>query len=357
MAVYEQLVDYKQEDLYPYIGAKSFAKIVVGGTDDTSKDSDTAFFNFFSRFFDNSFKLDNASTKIGIDSSGKDDKGARISYTYPYGIKINNTTATSSSNPLEISLQYLSNTPEGDETPRNDSDTKIQILKVPQAISADRSTTADSATTAQKPAGNALTTNGFIYINNSGNFVTVSPQYSGADSAGSIFGFSETGSPMQFNVKRDENGNVSLGGGGGVTANKADAAQIYYLLGTASKDAGELNTVIIANDSPYFRSGNLYQSSDESLKTFTEDLDINLDDLATIKKGLFYWNTDETKTLDLGVTAQSVEALYPELVSENDGVKAVTYSKLGVIALAAIDKLNAKIKELESEIADLKSKI
>ena len=101
---------------------------------------------------------------------------------------------------------------------------------------------------------------------------------------------------------------------------------------------------------------NLYQTSDETLKTFTEDLDVNLDNLASIKKGLFYWNSDENKVLDIGVTAQSLEPLFPELVTETDGIKAVSYSKLSVVALAAIDKLYKRVKELEDEVEELKSK-
>lgn len=146
-------------------------------------------------------------------------------------------------------------------------------------------------------------------------------------------------------------------GGGGVTLGSTVSSQSYFILGTTTT-SGKVTEAFIGgaspNFSPYFRDGNLYQTSDETLKTFTGDLDINLDNLATIKKGLFYWNNDENKILDIGVTAQSVEPLFPEIVSETDGIKAVSYSKLSVVALAAIDKLYARIKELEDEISELK---
>ena len=104
----------------------------------------------------------------------------------------------------------------------------------------------------------------------------------------------------------------------------------------------------------YFKGGSLYHASDETLKTFIGDIDINLDNLSNIKKGMFYWKSDPDKFTNIGVTAQSVEALYPELVSTDKGLKSVDYSKLSVIALAAIDKLYARIQELEKQIDELK---
>lgn len=104
-------------------------------------------------------------------------------------------------------------------------------------------------------------------------------------------------------------------------------------------------------------STKLYQTSDETLKTFTSDIDINFDNLATIKKGEFYWKNDLSKTPDLGVSAQSVEALYPQIVDEVDGIKSISYDRLGVIALAAIDKLHLRIKTLEKEIEHLKKEL
>ena len=142
---------------------------------------------------------------------------------------------------------------------------------------------------------------------------------------------------------------------GGAQVDQADSDTSYYVLGASDKK----QTTIYGNfngKSPYFKNSNLYQTSDETLKTFTEDLDVNLDNLASIKKGLFYWNSDENKVLDIGVTAQSLEPLFPELVTETDGIKAVSYSKLSVVALAAIDKLYKRVKELEDEVEELKSK-
>lgn len=144
-------------------------------------------------------------------------------------------------------------------------------------------------------------------------------------------------------------------GGAQIKDCKDDNTNPYYILGALQGDSVNVYANLTRH-SPYFKGLNLYQTSDETLKTFTEDLDVNLDNLASIKKGLFYWNSDENKVLDIGVTAQSLEPLFPELVTETDGIKAVSYSKLSVVALAAIDKLYKRVKELEDEVEELKSK-
>jgi hypothetical protein len=57
--------------------------------------------------------------------------------------------------------------------------------------------------------------------------------------------------------------------------------------------------------------------------------------------------------LNIGTSAQEVQKLYPELVNEQDGVLSVAYDKLSIVALAAIDELHNKNKELEARLGRL----
>ena len=92
-----------------------------------------------------------------------------------------------------------------------------------------------------------------------------------------------------------------------------------------------------------------YESSDERLKTFTTNVEIDLDELSKCRKSHFTFN-DKPEQPQLGVSAQEIQKLYPEVVNEDqNGYLSVDYGKLSVIALAAIDKLYERIKELESK--------
>ena len=58
--------------------------------------------------------------------------------------------------------------------------------------------------------------------------------------------------------------------------------------------------------------------------------------------------------MQIGVSAQEIKEIYPEIVSENtDGYLSVAYDKLSVVALAAVDKLDDEIDELKERIQKL----
>lgn len=164
------------------------------------------------------------------------------------------------------------------------------------------------------------------------------------------------------------NGVKQWAGGNRTTAGTFEnvSTTAYYLVGINAADPscygdGSFKLLNGAKRSDgtgiYFKNYELFQTSDEKLKTFTDEIDINFDNLATIKKGIYHWTDDPNKISDIGIGARSLEALYPEIVDENEGVKTVAYNRLGVIALAAIDKLHLRVKELETEMKELKAEI
>ena len=137
------------------------------------------------------------------------------------------------------------------------------------------------------------------------------------------------------------------------TAGAANTNDKIFLVGTTSQQTGisYSHTKVYINTDHSLHAVAFYQESDERLKTFTEDYDINLDDIKNIRTGKFYWNADENQDINCGVTAQTVEAYFPELISENEnGIKSVNYDGLAVVAIAAIKKLTARIEQLEDII-------
>lgn len=138
------------------------------------------------------------------------------------------------------------------------------------------------------------------------------------------------------------------------TAGATNTNSKIYLVGATSQSTNPQTyshgSVFVDTDHS-IHALKFYQDSDERLKTFTEDYDVNLDDIKNIKTGRFYWNSDESQEINGGVSAQTVEAYFPELVKENEnGIKSVNYDGLAVVAIAAIKKLTERIEQLEDII-------
>ena len=103
-------------------------------------------------------------------------------------------------------------------------------------------------------------------------------------------------------------------------------------------------------------------SSDERLKDFGENIEVDLDALAALRKSYYRWNEtsgfENEKDRMIGMSAQEVQKLYPEVVTpDENGVLSMSYDRLSVVALAAIDKLHNENKELKSENAELKDRL
>lgn len=115
-------------------------------------------------------------------------------------------------------------------------------------------------------------------------------------------------------------------------------------------------------DSAYYGSvyacNGFHQTSDERLKDFGNDIEVDLDKLAKLPKKYFTWKDSDNKNINIGTSAQAVQELYPEIVNEDEnGTLSIAYDKLSVIALKGIDVLNDKVKSLEERLAQLENMI
>jgi hypothetical protein len=88
-----------------------------------------------------------------------------------------------------------------------------------------------------------------------------------------------------------------------------------------------------------------YQSSDERLKDNIVEIEGALDKVLALRGVEFDWNDNQEvhEGHDIGVIAQEVEAVAPELVTTRDnGYKAVKYDKLVALLIQAIKELANK---------------
>ena len=111
-----------------------------------------------------------------------------------------------------------------------------------------------------------------------------------------------------------------------------------------------------------------YYSSDATLKENVSNLTNALDKVQQIRGVEFDWKQEYIdakggeddyflRKHDVGVIAQEVEAVLPEVVgTREDGVKAVKYDRLTALLIEAIKDQQSQIEELRSTIEELKNK-
>lgn len=85
--------------------------------------------------------------------------------------------------------------------------------------------------------------------------------------------------------------------------------------------------------------------SDESLKTKVVPLKSATENLLKIQGVTFEWKDGGRK--DIGVIAQEVAKVYPELTRTKDGLMQVDYDKLVAPLIESIRELNQRIQTLE----------
>jgi len=109
-------------------------------------------------------------------------------------------------------------------------------------------------------------------------------------------------------------------------------------------------------------SGNtITAASDARLKTNIQSLTGNtLKKIDNLRGVYFNWKPETNKGSgrQIGVIAQEVEKIYPELVTtDEDGYKSVAYDRLGPILIEAIKEQQKEIDSLKSEVDSLKKDI
>ena len=194
------------------------------------------------------------------------------------------------------------------------------------------------------------------------------------DGASATITYSSTGDKWAFNKPIDVSGNIIVSG----TVDGRDLATDGSKLdgiesgATADQSASEILTAIKTVDGAGsgldadtldgtqaaafallagatftgdVSAPNFNSTSDAQLKENIETITSALDKVDSIRGVTFDWK--DTGKSSMGVIAQEVEPIAPEVVSEIDGYKAVNYD--GLIGL-----LIESIKELKQEISDLK---
>ena len=146
------------------------------------------------------------------------------------------------------------------------------------------------------------------------------------------------------------NGSIALTGNlSGYPANTWPTLKSSGL--TINFDAGGVWTGYVAYNSGFM------DVSDKSMKDDIRTIDGALEKVSQINGVKFKWADNRDRGQDhIGVIAQDVEKVAPELVGQPEGmgVKAVNYGGLNALTIEAIKELKTRVEQLEAELAQLK---
>ena len=123
---------------------------------------------------------------------------------------------------------------------------------------------------------------------------------------------------------------MTIKNNGRVGINEANPSEILYVAGNI------------------YATGNVTAYSDIRVKENVKEISNALEAVDKIR-GVSYTRKD-TKEDTLGVSAQEVETMFPELVVEdNHGMKSVNYNGLVGVLFSAVKELSTKLKEIENK--------
>ena len=116
---------------------------------------------------------------------------------------------------------------------------------------------------------------------------------------------------------------------------------------------GTTNKFKVEGDGDVVAAGSIDSASDIKLKTNIKTIDNALDKVLQLR-GAEYDRIDKDNQHEIGVIAQEVEEVIPELV-HGDETKTVSYGNMTAVLIEAIKEQNEIINRMRKEIEDLKN--
>ncbi|MFB6076295.1 MAG: tail fiber domain-containing protein, partial [Candidatus Aenigmatarchaeota archaeon] len=160
--------------------------------------------------------------------------------------------------------------------------------------------------------------------------------------------------------------NSDIGSGSDLNADKLDGEDASAFMDSGTDNwvneggdtmTGNLNMSgnNITNAGSVYGTG-FYYTSDIRLKKDVKTLVNVLKRVEKLNGVRFDWK--ETNETEIGLIAQNVEEVYPELVSTNsDGMKTIQYGNLVGVLVEAIKEQNIKLKKQDRKIGETESRI
>ena len=206
-------------------------------------------------------------------------------------------------------------------------------------------------------AFNGLLASGVVTSGEIGNAAVVSGNI--ASGAVGAYHFNATGLASGRSLSTDGTGVLSwaTGGGGGLTISDDTSTNATRYLTFTSATTGSISTANVSSTKLSFNpstgdftaGGNITANSDARIKTNVQTISGALQKVIGMRG--VYFDRIGTNIKNVGVIAQEIEAIVPELVRESDGMKSVAYGNIVAVLIEAIKEQNKRIEDLEKRLA------
>ena len=140
--------------------------------------------------------------------------------------------------------------------------------------------------------------------------------------------------------------------------NQSITLNLLIKLSQIGKPESYSNALEVLFDGTTTIAGDLNVNSDARLKANIVSLGSTLSKLLQIDGKSYKMKKDESEKQKIGLLAQDIEKVFPELVSESHGVKSVNYQGLVPVLINALKEQQNEIeilKQQQSEIDELKT--
>ena len=131
-----------------------------------------------------------------------------------------------------------------------------------------------------------------------------------------------------------------------------------FVIGNGSSWDNRSDALVVKFNGDATLAGNLNINSDARLKANIISLGSTLSKLLQIDGKSYTMKKDESEKQKIGLLAQDIEKVFPELVSESHGIKSVNYQGLVPVLINALKEQQNEIeilKQQQSEIDELKT--
>ena len=128
-----------------------------------------------------------------------------------------------------------------------------------------------------------------------------------------------------------------------------------FVIGNGTNSANRSDALVVKFNGDATLAGNLNINSDARLKSNIISLGSTLSKLLQIDGKSYTMKKDESEKQKIGLLAQDIEKVFPELVSESHGIKSVNYQGLVPVLINALKEQYEKMKSQQSQIDELRA--